>query len=173
MLSKELKMKTPYNSAAIDIESGKDDSPNNEPTKQIPFMSLSKDPMFMFGLCAQFLAFGSFAFGQPTLALYLIKFEGIPKFSIGLFFALPAFAYILNSLVVPSYCDVIPRKGVIFLGLICFTMSLFLIGASPFLGIESTHRVILTGLMILGFSLAMISVPLVPEVIHSLEIKFP
>ena len=86
---------------------------------------------------------------------------------------MPAFAYILNSLVIPSYYDMISRKGVIFLGLICFTMSLFLIGGSPMLGIENTHRVILTGLMILGFSLAMISAPLVPEVLNSLEVKFP
>ena len=72
MLSKELKMKTPYNSAATDIESGKNTFPNNETTKQIPFMSLSKDPIFMFGLCAQFLVFGIAAFGQPLLALHLI-----------------------------------------------------------------------------------------------------
>ena len=65
-------MKTPYNSAAIDTEKGKNDFPINEPTKQIPFMSLSKDPMFMFGLCAQVLVFGSAAFGQPILALHLI-----------------------------------------------------------------------------------------------------
>ena len=48
-------------------------------------------------------------------------------------------------------------------------MSLYLIGTSPLLSIMDNHRIIFSGLMLLGFSAAMITIPLVPEVLHSIE----
>ena len=137
--------------------------------KQIQFKDLCKIPMFVFGICAQILVFGGVAFGQPTLALHLHSYEGFDKFWIGMYFAIPAIAYIVNTLLVSSYCKVFSRRSVIFFGLSCFTISLYLIGTSPMLGIKNSPRIIFAGLMLLGFSAAMISIPLIPEVINSVE----
>ncbi len=52
-------------------------------------------------------------------------------------------------------------------------MSLYLIGTSPMLGIKDNSRVIFEGLMLLGFSAAMITIPLIPEVLESIEKKCP
>ena len=129
--------------------------------------------MFSFGVLAQVLVFGGIAFGQPTLALHLASYEGFTNFWIGMYFALPAVAYIVNTLLVASYCKVLPRRGVIFIGLALFSTSLYLVGTSPMLGLRDSPRIIFSGLMLLGFGAAMITIPLVPEVIHSVEERFP
>ena len=139
----------------------------------IPTKELCKVPMFLFGILAQVLVFGGVAFGQPTLALHLASYEGFTNFWIGMYFAMPAVAYILNTLMVASYCKVLSRRGVIFFGLSLFSMSLYLIGTSPMFGIRDSPGIIFTGLMLLGFSAAMITIPLVPEVIHSIEDAYP
>ena len=56
--------------------------------------------MFWFGLMAQILVFAGISFGLPTLALHLKKYDGFDEFWVGIFFAMPAIAYILNSLMV-------------------------------------------------------------------------
>ena len=139
----------------------------------IPIKELCKVPMFLFGILAQVLVFGGVAFGQPTLALHLASYEGFTNFWIGMYFAMPAVAYILNTLMVASYCKVLSRRGVIFFGLSLFSVSLYLIGTSPMFGIRDSPGIIFTGLMLLGFSAAMITIPLVPEVIHSIEEAYP
>ena len=144
-------------------------STSTEEKPTIPIKELFKVPMFIFGIMAQVLVFGGVAFGQPTLALHLASYEGFTNFWIGMYFAMPAVAYILNTLLVASYCKLLSRKGVIFFGLSLFSMSLYLVGTSPMLGMRDSPRVIFTGLMLLGFSAAMITIPLVPEVIHSIE----
>lgn len=141
--------------------------------KEIPFKELCRVPMFLCGVLAQVLVFGGVAFGQPTLALHLASYEGFTNFWIGMYFAMPAVAYIVNTLCVASYCKVLSRRGVIFVGLALFSMGLYLAGTSPMLGVKDSPSIILTGLMLVGFSAAMITIPLVPEVIHSIEHKLP
>ena len=167
-------LKPGFNTGTRDFESGgKDDDLSVREAKQIHFKDLCKVPMFVFGICAQILVFGGVAFGQPTLALHLISYEGFTKFWIGMYFAIPAIAYIVNTLLVSSYCKVFSRRGVIFFGLACFSVSIFLLGTSPLLGIRDSPKIIFTGLMLLGFSAAMISIPLIPEVINSVESQLP
>ena len=86
---------------------------------------------------------------------------------------MPAIAYILNTVLVAQYCKVISRRAVIFIGLTFFSVSLYLIGTSPMLGFRDSQRIILSGLMLLGFSAAMITIPLLPEVLNSLELEYP
>ena len=167
-------LKPDFNTGARDFESGgkDEDLSVNEP-KKIHIKDLCRVPMFVLGICAQILVFGGVAFSQPTLALHLDTYEGFTKFWIGMYFAIPAIAYIVNTLLVSSYCKVFSRRGVIFFGLACFSISIFLLGTSPMLGIIDNPKTILTGLILLGFSAAMISIPLIPEVISSVEIQFP
>ena len=46
---------------------------------------------------------------------------------------------------------------------------MFLIGTSPMLGIKDTSKIIAVGLMLIGFSGSMVTIPLLPEVLFSIE----
>ena len=129
--------------------------------------------MFWFGTIAQILVFGGIAFFQPFLSLHLMKYEHFSSFWIGMYFAMPAIAYIVNTILVATYCKLLSRKVVIFIGLVFFSISFFFVGTSPMLEIENSSRLILIGLLLLGFSAAMITVPLLPEVLSEIENRFP
>jgi len=125
--------------------------------------------MFVLGIFAQILIFGGVAFGQPTLALHLNSYEGFTQFWVGFYFASPAVTYIGNSLMIQYYCKMVQRRTVIFIGAFLFSISLYLIATSPLLGLRDSSYVILTGMLLLGFSSAMVTVPLIPEVLDSIE----
>ena len=55
------------------------------------------------------------------------------------------------------------------IGLLLFAMSLYMIGTSPMLGIDDSSYTILAGLFLLGFAAVMITVPLIPEILSSIE----
>ena len=94
----------------------------------------------------------------------MIQYEDFPRYSIGVYFSIPPLGFIISKLLVSSYSEVLPTKGVVSLGLICFTISLLLIGTSPSIGLQNTPSVILFGLLLIGSSSAMISTQILPEV---------
>ena len=134
---------------------------------------LKQVPMFWLGLTGQALVFGGAAIGTPTLALHLASYGGFTKAWIGFYFATPAVTYVLNSLFVATYCKIMSRKKVIFLGMLLFTMSLYLIGTSPMLGFDDSYRTIHLGLALLGFSMVMVAVPVLPETLDCIGEQLP
>ena len=59
------------------------------------------------------------------------------------------------------------------IGLVLFTVSLYMIGTSPMLGFDDVSSTILMGLFLMGFSSVMVTVPLIPEVLASIEKQLP
>ena len=55
------------------------------------------------------------------------------------------------------------------IGLVLFTLSLYMIGTSPMLGFDDASSTILMGLFLAGFSSVMVTVPLIPEILASIE----
>jgi len=125
--------------------------------------------MFVFGLLAQILIYGSIGFLSPTMSLHLMEYEGFDEFWIGVYFGVPAIIYILNTPMVSFYCKIFTRRGVVFVGMCCFCFSIFLIGTSPFFSIPNLGKVIFMGLCVLGFASAMVVIPIFPEMLHSIE----
>jgi hypothetical protein len=46
---------------------------------------------------------------------------------------------------------------------------MFLIGTSPYLGLDRSSTTIMIGLIILGFSAPMISIPILPDMLEAIE----
>ena len=61
-------------------------------------------PMFWCGIVGQILAFAGYSFFVTTLALHLASYEGFTPVWVGFVYASGAFFYIVNSLLVGTYC---------------------------------------------------------------------
>ena len=127
----------------------------------------------MFGLFAQILIFGSIGFLSPTLALHLLSYKDFDEFWVGIYFGVPSIIYVLNGPLVSFYCKVIPRRGVILIGSFIFCLAVYAIGTSPIFDLPDSTKVIFMGLCLLGFSSAMVIIPIFPEMLHSIETQLP
>ena len=141
--------------------------------QQINMSDLKKVPMFWFGLMAQIMVFGGISFGSPVLAIHLGSYEGFTKAWIGFYFSAPAITYLINSLFISHICDRVHRRVVLLIGLILFSISIYMVGTSPMLGIDDVSSTILAGLFLMGFAAVMITVPLIPEILNSIESQLP
>ena len=141
--------------------------------ENLEFWSLCRVPMFIFGLISQILIFGAIGFLQPTMALHLKSYEGFETFWIGLFFSTPAITYILGSLLLSLYLKYIGRRGVIFIAFILLVTSCFFIGTSPLLRLKDTPNYIITGLCLVGFAASAITIPVLPEMLDQIVLKYP
>ena len=128
--------------------------------------------MFVFGLISQVLIYGTTAFLQPTLAIHLKSYE-METFWIGVFFSLPAVAYILGALLVPSAQSLIGRRGLIFTAFMMLLLSVILIGTSPMFRIRDSPKIVFSGLCLLGLSASAITIPVLPEMLDSIVQKWP
>ena len=129
--------------------------------------------MFIFGLISQILIFGAIGFIQPTMALHLKEYEGFQTFWIGVFFSTPAITYILGSLLLSLYLKYIGRRGVIFIAFVVLVMSAFFIGTSPLLRLKDTPNYIIAGLCLVGFASSAITIPVLPEMLDQIVLKYP
>ena len=166
-------MKTPYNTTMKDLENITDIDSSEVTTHHIPLRDLCKDRIFVLGLTTQFLVFAGLSSLQPTLALHLIQYEDFSRYWIGIYFSIMPLGYIISKLLVSSYSEELQRNGLVFLGLICFTLSFLLIGTSPSIGLQNNPSVILLGLLLIGSSSAMISIQILPELIQMIKDKHP
>jgi hypothetical protein len=90
--------------------------------------------MFLFGLIAQILVYGSIGFLSPTLSLHLMDYPGFNEFWVGVFFAVPSVIYVINTPLVYFYTRYLSSRFVVFIGSAIFCLSIYLIGTSPMLG---------------------------------------
>jgi len=130
--------------------------------------------MFIFGLISQIYIFGGIGFLSPTFTLHMVNnYEGFDEFWVGIYFAMPAVSYIINTLLVPIYCSKFSRKYVLLAGSCLFCLSIYMIGTSPFLGFPDSPKTIFMGSMLLGFSACMVTIPILPEMLHRIELDLP
>ena len=130
--------------------------------------------MFIFGLCSQVFIYGGIGFLSPTFTLHMTSnYEGFDEFWIGIYFAMPAVAYIINTPFVPTYCAKFGRRVVLLTGSTLFCFSILMIGTSPTLGFPDHHKTVFIGTLILGFSACMVTVPIMPEMLHRIELQMP
>jgi len=130
--------------------------------------------MFVFGLISQVYIYGGIGFLSPTFTLHMVNsYEGFDEFWVGIYFAMPAVTYIINTPLVPYWCKTLGRKRTLLYGSGLFCLSVYFIGTSPLLNLPDSPHTIFVGTLLLGFSACMVTVPILPEMLHRIEHDLP
>lgn len=95
----------------------------------------------------------------------------MPESTVGYAFAVIGGAFGIGALVAGKLCSIIHRRYVILIGLIFMGFSLLLVGPSQLLHIPSDVYIMYIGMFCDGFFSAFMFVPIIPEMIASIEEK--
>lgn len=98
------------------------------------------------------------------------KYGFSPAF-IGICFAIPGIIYAALSPLMYLFTERLPKRAVIVIGIVMMSIGMFFVGTSKTLGLENNPAMILLGLMIIGAAAGMISIPVLPEMLESIEEK--
>lgn len=159
----------------VDTESGQVGEPEApKPELEVTFTMLCAVPMFIFGLLSQVYIYAGIGFLAPTFSIHMVNnYEGFDEMWVGIFFAMPAVTYIINTPLVPYWCKLFGRKRTLLYGSIIFCLSVYFIGTSPLLSLPDSPKTIFIGTLMLGFSACMVTVPILPEMLHVIEHDLP
>ena len=91
-----------------------------------------------------------------------------PSF-IGICFAVPGVIYAALAPVMYMFTEKAPKRAVIVFGTLLMSLGMFFVGTSKSLGLENNPAMIMVGLMILGASWAVMSIPVLPEMLEAVE----
>lgn len=92
---------------------------------------------------------------------------------IGFSFAVPTLIYATTSPLIYVITSNMKKSGVICIGYMIVCLSFFLIGPSQLLGIYNSPSITVVGLAIMGFGCGMIIIPIMPDMIESVEERYP
>ena len=158
----------------IDSESGESRPATKKDEVSVSFGKLCTVPMFVFGLICQIYVYGGIGFLSPTFSLHMVNsYEGFDEFWIGIYFAMPAVTYIINTPLVPTWCKYFGRKRTLLYGSVMFCLAVYMIGTSPLLHLPDSPRTIFFGVLLLGWSACMVTVPILPEMLAVIEHDLP
>jgi len=110
-------------------------------------------------------------FYEPLFTPYITNQYGIDKTKVGYFLAIGCFTYAFGSPLVGVLCSKIDRKYITQIAFFLCGISLLIFGPSPSLGIPPKLGITLAGIGLLGFSVAFLFVPLLPEIIGAVAEK--
>ena len=110
----------------------------------------------------------SIQFLAPSFSVHMVKFGFSPAF-IGVCFAIPGVIYAALSPIMYLFTEKLPKRAVILIGIVLMAIGMFFVGTSKTLGLENNPAMIILGLMIIGASAGMISIPVLPEMLDSVE----
>lgn len=66
------------------------------------------------------------------------------------------------------FTEKLPKRAVILIGICLMSIGMFFVGTSKTLGLENNPAMIILGLMIIGASAGMISIPVLPEMLDAI-----
>ena len=98
----------------------------------------------------------------------MTKYGFSPAF-IGFCFAVPGVIYAAISPLMYLFTQRMPKRAVILLGILLMSIGMFCVGTSKSLGLENNPAMIILGLMVIGAASGMISIPVLPEMLESIE----
>ena len=110
----------------------------------------------------------SLNFLAPSAAVHLKSYGFSPVF-IGFAFAVPAICYAVTAPLLYLFTDRMPKRAVMLIGVLMCATGMFFVGTSKSLGLENNPEMIITGLIILGISWGIMSVPVMPEMQEAVE----
>jgi MFS family permease len=110
-------------------------------------------------------------FYEPVFTPYIVAQGWIEEKQVGYTLAIGCFTYAVGSPLVGVLCGKIQRKYITLMAFFLCGISLFIFGPSPSFGFKPSLAFTLVGIGMLGFSVAFLFVPLLPEIISSVAEK--
>lgn len=110
-------------------------------------------------------------FYEPVFTPYIVNQGWIEKEKVGYTLAIGCFTYAVGSPLVGVLCGKIQRKYITLIAFFLCGISLWIFGPSPTFHIVPSLAWTLVGIGMLGFSVAFLFVPLLPEIISSVAEK--
>ena len=98
------------------------------------------------------------------------KYGFSPAF-IGLCFAVPGIIYAALSPLMYLLTERLQKRLVIIIGIVFMSIGMAFVGTSKTMGLENNPAMIMLGLMIIGCSAGMISIPVLPEMLEAIELN--
>jgi MFS family permease len=128
---------------------------------QVPLIKLLMIPRFVFGMVAQMNLMMSMQFLAPTLALHLKTFD-LSQTYIGLVYGIPAILYACSAPFVYKVTARMEKRGIIVIGFVVISFAMVLIGSNRI-------ELVFVGLCMMGLSACLVSIPVLPEMLESVE----
>ena len=139
---------------------------------KLPLGKLMRRPRFFFGLMIQMTLMMSLQYMAPNLAIHLSNF-GYSQTMIGLSYGIPAILYACTCPFVFILCRKIQKRGLIVIGLTVIQIAMLMVGGSDTLDDIQSFRgdsfFIFLGLCLVGLSAGFVSIPVLPEMLESIE----
>ena len=123
-----------------------------------------------FAICAIILVACSIQFLAPSFSVHMRKYGFSPTF-IGLCFAIPGIIYGAISPLMYLLTERLSKRAVIIIGTVMMSIGMMFVGTSKLLGFDNNPAIILMGMMIIGSSAGMISIPVLPEMLEAIEVN--
>ncbi|XP_007425995.1 MFS-type transporter SLC18B1 [Python bivittatus] len=135
--------------------------------KKDSFLKLIVLPKVLILCLAIFGLSAGLAFLDPTMSLFVLEKFKLPAGYVGLVFLGLALSYSVASPLLGFLSDKIPwlRKWLLIFGGLLTALCYFFLGPAPILHIESQLWLFILMLILIGFALAMIGMPLFPEML--------
>jgi MFS family permease len=102
----------------------------------------------------------------------LESFGYTPVF-IGFTFAVPTLIYASTTPLIYILTEKFKKTTVIIFGYSLMALGMFLVGTSKIIGIYNSPAFIIIGLAIMGFGAGMIIIPILPDMLESIEERYP
>lgn len=138
---------------------------------QVTFKIFFTNLRAMTAIVAAMFAMIFMLFYEPLFTPYIVAQGWIEEKYVGFTLAIGCFTYAFASPMVGVLCSKIQRKYITLMAFFFCSISLFLLGPSHWFGITPTLAWTLVGVGCLGFSVAFLFVPLLPEIIAAVAEK--
>ncbi len=138
---------------------------------QVTFAIFFTNMRAMTAIVSAMFAMIFMLFYEPVFTPYIVSQGWILPANVGYTLAIGCFTYAVGSPLVGMLCAKVQRKYITLMAFFLCGISLFVFGPSPTFGIEPTLAWTLVGIGMLGFSVAFLFVPLLPEIISSVAEK--
>jgi MFS family permease len=127
---------------------------------QVPLSELLCIPRFVFGMASQMNLMMTIQYLAPTMAIHLQEY-GFSQTAIGLSYGIPAILYAMTAPFVYRLCQRMEKRGVVLIGFVTISVAMLMVGGQP--------NSVFIGLCLLGLSIGLVTIPVLPEMLESVE----
>ena len=138
---------------------------------QVTYSIFFKNVRAMTAIISSMFAMIFMLFYEPVFTEYLVERNWVKEDNVGYCLAIGCFTYATASPLVGMLCAKIQRRYITCFAFLLCSISLFLLGPSKTFHFPETLGFTLAGIGCLGFSVAFLFVPLLPEIIASVAEK--